>query len=150
MKMVLFFFCWLTLLVHTLVNLDVTLSGTLYDQLLILNDKNEVDATQLQEQGLPYYASTWVISLLAWNLGMAATFTHLLLWNHEDLCHAWRWMDPAMIKDMWSNFNWRFWNNSDVHEMGEQPQGHIQEPDPHYQKMLAVCLSFPHLMIIEY
>ncbi|KAF7374751.1 OPT oligopeptide transporter [Mycena sanguinolenta] len=82
-------------------------NGTVYDQLLILNDKLEVDPTLLAEQGLPYYASTWVVQLLATNLGMAATFTHLLLWNRDDLRAAWSWMTPSALKRSWANFNWK-------------------------------------------
>src|ERR1700733_6486927 len=54
-------------------------NGTLYDQLLILNDKLEVDPTLLAEQGLPFYAGSWVTYLMASNIALAATFTHLLL-----------------------------------------------------------------------
>lgn len=35
-------------------------NGTLYDQLLILNDDFEVDPTLLAEQGLPFYAGSYI------------------------------------------------------------------------------------------
>jgi OPT oligopeptide transporter protein len=130
-----------------LTRVNVVPAGTLYNQLLILNDKFEVDATLLRQQGLPYYASTWVISLIAWNLGVAATITHLLLWNRDDLRRAWSWISLTSIKNMWTDFNWRFWNYGDVREPGERLEANGRELDPHYQKMLAVCLPFSHLMI---
>lgn len=125
---------------------NAVLLGTLYDQLSILNDKYEVDSTLLHQQGLPYYASTWVISLLAWNLGMAATFTHLLLWNRDDLRKAWSWMNPTSIKKMWSNLDWRFWKDRSVHEIDEKLRESDPELDPHYRKMLAVR----HILAIRY
>ncbi|KAJ6623963.1 OPT oligopeptide transporter protein-domain-containing protein [Mycena sp. CBHHK59/15] len=108
-------------------------NGTQYDQLLILNDKFEVDPTLLAEQGLPFYASTWVVQLLATNLGMAATFTHLLLWNRDDLRGAWSWMTPSALKQSWTSFNWRFWNDDG---MRETPKDTDADIDPHYREML--------------
>ncbi|KAH9083789.1 OPT oligopeptide transporter protein-domain-containing protein [Lactarius deliciosus] len=84
-------------------------NGTVYDQLLILNDKLEVDPTLVAEQGLPFYAGTWITYLLTSNIGMAATFTHLLLWNRNDLRGAWSWASKGSLKRMWAEFNWRIW-----------------------------------------
>ncbi|KAF8557285.1 OPT superfamily oligopeptide transporter [Imleria badia] len=111
-------------------------NGTVYDQLLILNSNYEVDPTLLAEQGLPYYAGTWVVYLLATNLGLAATFTHLLLWNRDDLRDAWIWMSPSNIRRQWQEFrwrnvDWRFWNDDG---MREPPKGN--DIDPHYAQML--------------
>ncbi|KAJ7031406.1 OPT oligopeptide transporter protein-domain-containing protein [Mycena alexandri] len=105
-------------------------NGSVYDQLLILNDNFEVDPTLLAEQGLPFYASTWVVQLLTTNLGMAATFTHLLLWNRDDLRGSWSWITPSALKQTWANFNWRFWQDDG---MRETPKDDI---DPHYREML--------------
>ncbi|KAF9227496.1 OPT superfamily oligopeptide transporter [Gyrodon lividus] len=112
-------------------------NGTVYNQSLILNANYEVDPTLLAEQGLPYYASTWVVYLLSTNLGLAATFTHLLLWNRDDLRGAWEWMSPSNIRKKWQDFswqdvNWKFWQNDD---MREQPQN-TEDLDPHYVQML--------------
>ncbi|KAG1868586.1 OPT oligopeptide transporter protein-domain-containing protein [Suillus subluteus] len=67
-------------------------NGTVYDQTLIMNSNYEVDPTLVAEQGLPFYAGTWIINLLSTNLGLTATFTHLLLWNKDDLHAAWTWI----------------------------------------------------------
>ncbi|KAF8071803.1 OPT oligopeptide transporter protein-domain-containing protein [Lyophyllum atratum] len=108
-------------------------NGTVYDQLLILNDKFEVDPALLAEQGLPFYAGTWVVQLLTTNLGMAATFTHLLLWNRDDLRNAWTWMKPTELKRMWDNFNWRFWKDDGMRAQSDVTNEDI---DPHYREML--------------
>lgn len=124
----------------------------MYDQLLILNDKFEVDPTLLAEQGLPFYSSTWVVQLLATNLvrragsisrkhypyflqGMAATFTHLLLWNRDDLRGAWSWMTPSALKRSWADFNWKFWQDDGMRGTPSDEDGDI---DPHYKEMLKV------------
>ncbi|KAG2148356.1 OPT oligopeptide transporter protein-domain-containing protein [Suillus cothurnatus] len=84
-------------------------NGTQYNQSLILNSNYEVDPTLLAEQGVPYYSSTWIVYLLSSNLGLAATFTHLLLWNLDDMRSAWSWMNLSSIKQIWANFDWNWY-----------------------------------------
>ncbi|KAG6857387.1 hypothetical protein H0H87_004749 [Tephrocybe sp. NHM501043] len=107
-------------------------NGTVYDQLRILNDQLEVDKELLEKEGLPFYAGTWVVQLLTTNLGMAATFTHLLLWNRHDLRNAWAWLRPSELKRMWSNFDTRFWRDDGMREQA----GSDEDIDPHYREML--------------
>ncbi|KZP23288.1 OPT superfamily oligopeptide transporter [Athelia psychrophila] len=107
-------------------------NGTEYNQLLILNSDFEVDKTLLAEQGLPYYSSTWVVYLIASNLGMGATFVHMFLWNYSDLQGAWSWATPSALKHSWATFSWKFWQNDGMREQdAENP-----EMDPHYIQML--------------
>ncbi|KAF8271274.1 OPT oligopeptide transporter [Lactarius quietus] len=106
-------------------------NGTIYDQLLILNDQLEVDPTLLAEQGLPFYAGTWIVYLLSSNIGMAATFTHLLLWNRNDLRRAWSWLNKDSLKQMRSDFNWRIWEADGKREVSPD-----EDMDPHYREML--------------
>ncbi|KAI0001375.1 OPT oligopeptide transporter protein-domain-containing protein [Russula compacta] len=106
-------------------------NGTVYDQLLILNDKFEVDPTLLAQQGLPFYSGSWIVYLLSSNLAMAATFTHLLLWNRNDLRAAWSWINKESLMEMWAEFDWRFWKADGRREM--PPDGDL---DPHYLAML--------------
>ena len=114
----------------------------MYNQTLILNSNYEVDPTLLAEQGLPYYAGTWVVYLLTTNVSLGATFTHLLLWNRDDLRLAWCWMAPSNLRKWWQglswqNFNWKFWQDDGVRE---QPNGD-EDIDPHYAQMLKVSLG---------
>ncbi|KAF8135498.1 OPT oligopeptide transporter protein-domain-containing protein [Boletus edulis] len=106
-------------------------NGTLYNQTLILNSNFEVDPVLLAEQGLPWYASTWVVNLLATNMALGATFTHLLLWNFDDLRAAWDWANPRAVKEWWTTFNWKFWKNDGMRNRTEN-----KELDPHYLEML--------------
>ncbi|KAA1475197.1 OPT superfamily oligopeptide transporter [Dentipellis sp. KUC8613] len=107
-------------------------NGTEYDQLLILNEKFEVDKTLLEEQGLPFYAGTWVVNLLGTNLGLGATFTHLLLWNLDDLRAAWSWASPARLKKYWAEFDWKIWQHNGIRDA----PGEDEDIDPHYREML--------------
>ncbi|CAK5278568.1 unnamed protein product [Mycena citricolor] len=134
-------------------------NGTLYDQTLILNENFEVDKTLLAEQGLPYYASTWVVQLLATNLSIAATVTHLLLWNRDDLRAAWSWATPSALRSSVRNFNWRFWQDDGLRTA---PKDDAADLDPHYREMLkypdapnswyivALLVSFVMGMVLIY
>jgi OPT oligopeptide transporter protein len=93
----------------------------------------EVDPTLLAEQGLPFYAGTWIINLLTTNIGVAATFTHLLLWNRDDLRGAWSWANKDSLKRMWTEFDWRIWNADGKREVSPD-----DDLDPHYREMLKV------------
>jgi hypothetical protein len=81
----------------------------------------------------PYYAGSWVVQLLTTNLGLGATFTHLLIWNFDDLVGAWSWLSPSSLKSMYQNFDWKFWKYD-----GMRDEGDIKETDPHYLEMLKV------------
>ncbi|KAG1834048.1 OPT oligopeptide transporter protein-domain-containing protein [Suillus subalutaceus] len=107
-------------------------NGTQYDQTLILNSNYEVDPTLLAEQGLPYYSSTWVVYLLTQNLSLGALFTHLLLWNRSDISSAWTWMNPSGIKNIWANFDWKFWRADGMRKQDVDGE----DIDPHYKQML--------------
>ncbi|KAG5338122.1 hypothetical protein C0989_008200 [Termitomyces sp. Mn162] len=74
----------------------------------------------------------WVVQLLTTNLGLGATFTHLLLWNRHDMRNAWTWMAPSELKRMLKNFDIRFWKDE-----GKRDQADFDEDiDPHYREML--------------
>ena len=121
---------------HTRLQLSQVLfyeNGTVYDQLLILNDKLEVDPTLLAEQGLPFYAGTWVIYLLTSNIALAATFTHLLLWNRNDLRAAWSWMNKNSVKQVWTEPYRLFRKVNDNKQVTPD-----DDLDPHYREMLKV------------
>lgn len=67
---------------------------------------------------------------------MAATFTHMLLWNRKDIESAWSWMSPGNLKRMWANrrsFDWKIWSHdgSRLRELED-----ATETDPHYREML--------------
>ncbi|KAG1875141.1 OPT oligopeptide transporter protein-domain-containing protein [Suillus tomentosus] len=107
-------------------------NGTVYDQTLIMNSNYEVDPTLVAEQGLPFYAGTWIVNLLSTNLALAATFTHLLLWNKDDLSAAWTWINMDTLRSWRANFDWKFWKHSGEREV----PANTEDLDPHYREML--------------
>ncbi|KAK4052813.1 hypothetical protein OIV83_002100 [Microbotryomycetes sp. JL201] len=82
-------------------------NGTQYDQLSILNPDYSLNETALEEQGLPWYATTNAIYYVGCNLAIGASFTHVVCWFLPSIMRAWR-------------------------EFRDRSQ-----PDPHYQKMLV-------------
>lgn len=114
-----------------------------------MNANLEVDPTLLAEQGLPYYAGTWIVYLLATNMGLAATFTHLLLWNRDELRVSFSWMSPSNLRKSWNelqwkNIDWMFWKDDG---MREQPK-EGEDIDPHYAQMLKVRRLMPLLFFV--
>jgi hypothetical protein len=69
-------------------------------------------------------------------VAFAATFTHLLLWNRDDLRAAWSWMNKDSITKMMAEFDWRFWKEV---KQEAPPDANL---DPHYREMLKACCSF--------
>lgn len=110
----------------------------MYNQTLILNENFEVDPTLLAEQGLPFYSGTWVTQLLVTNLGMAATFTHLLLWNRDDMKAAWEWLAPSALRKAYQELSvdsLKFWKQGTPEDrMAEHVDN--KDLDPHYRQML--------------
>jgi hypothetical protein len=95
---------------------------TIYDQKAILDDNFRVDPELVANQGLPYFTTTFALYILATNLSITATFSHLLLWNYDDLKGAFGFLSPA---------NWRSRKTNETNVAVDT------ETDPHYQLMQA-------------
>jgi len=139
-------------------------NGTQYNQTLILNSNYEVDPTLLAEQGLPYYASSWVVYLLTSNMAsssnvnetpgvdrfdsqaLGATVTHLLLWNWNDLRSAWSWVSLSSIRLWWADFNWKVWQADGMRRQDIEDD----QIDPHYKQMLKVSCTVLVVSVLRY
>ncbi|KAF9037805.1 OPT oligopeptide transporter [Hymenopellis radicata] len=73
-------------------------NGTEYDQTLILNDDYSVNATKLAEQGLPWFASTQVVTKIGSSLAFGATVTHMIIWNGKQVWDAIKTAGPVMSR----------------------------------------------------
>ena len=60
-------------------------NGTQYDQLLILDDNFMLDESKLEAVGLPFYASSQVLTKIGSNLAIGATIMHVILWYGKDI-----------------------------------------------------------------
>ncbi|KAF9456897.1 peptide transporter MTD1 [Collybia nuda] len=63
-------------------------NGTIYQQLRILDDKFMLDPAMLEVEGLPWFASSQVLTKIGANLAIGATITHVLLWYSRDIIGA--------------------------------------------------------------
>ncbi|KAF6763837.1 peptide transporter MTD1 [Ephemerocybe angulata] len=60
-------------------------NGTGYKQLSILDDNFKLDHAKLAIEGLPWFASSQVISKLGGNMAIGATITHVFVWYGKDI-----------------------------------------------------------------
>lgn len=108
-----------------------------YNQSKILGPEHTVMPELVDQQGLPWFTGTWISYLLTTNLAITATFTHMLLWNYDDLKAAWSFASWSRIR-CWlasAGTSWRFWQDDgkDTHSIASEDL----DLDPHYRLMLA-------------
>ncbi|THG98062.1 hypothetical protein EW145_g7487 [Phellinidium pouzarii] len=60
-------------------------NGTDYNQLLILDDNFLLDESKLASVGLPWFASSQVLTKIGANLAIGATITHVIIWYGRDI-----------------------------------------------------------------
>ncbi|KAG6885082.1 hypothetical protein C0993_006043, partial [Termitomyces sp. T159_Od127] len=60
-------------------------NGTRYNQLAILDDKFRLDPAKLAEVGLPWFASSQVLTRIGSNLAIGATIMHVVIWYGKDI-----------------------------------------------------------------
>ncbi|KAJ5131603.1 OPT superfamily oligopeptide transporter [Penicillium atrosanguineum] len=70
-----------------------------YNQSVILNPDFTINETLLHEQGIPWLTGSYLCYLITSNMGLTATFTHMLLWNFDDIKAGWIWAAPSEIKN---------------------------------------------------
>ncbi|KAH7106538.1 OPT superfamily oligopeptide transporter [Auriculariales sp. MPI-PUGE-AT-0066] len=83
--------------------------GERYNQSLIITADARLNATALEEAGLPRYSSTFVVSQLCYNLSMGSSIVYIFLWHWKEL------------KAAFGNFNFL--------------RSGAEIDDPHYQAM---------------
>jgi hypothetical protein len=57
----------------------------IFNQTAVLDENGAVDPVLLAQQGLPWFACTFAMYILATNLSITATFTHICLWNWSEI-----------------------------------------------------------------
>jgi len=99
-----------------------------YNQTNILNEHGRLDPAKLEVEGVPYMAATFASYVTTQNLAITATFTHLLLYNWDDLKSAWSFLSFAYLKSLLKPSAWMFWKPSEPTEEDLK--------DPHFRLML--------------
>ena len=113
-----------------------TSNGTHYDQYnqtALLDSDNVLNPEALDTLGIPYFASTYASYILTSNLAITATFTHMLLWNYDDMKSGWAFASMKNLKKLVhpQSWNYRFWKTN------SEPEDETDENlDPHYKLML--------------
>ncbi|MCJ1399097.1 hypothetical protein MMC11_002299 [Xylographa trunciseda] len=104
-----------------------------YNQTALLDSNNVLDPAMLDVLGIPYFASTYATYILSTNLAITATFTHMFLWNYNDIASAWSFATWTNIKKSMNVENWKFWKGS-THDYSAEDEATL---DPHYRLMLV-------------
>ncbi|ATY65437.1 oligopeptide transporter [Cordyceps militaris] len=113
-----------------------------YNQSNILNDKNILLPSALEEHGIPYFAGTYAIFLFTTNMAVTATIAHLLLWNWEDMKKGYTFLSLSSLRRLCSPRSWTL--------ASDEKRDADTEKDPHYRKMLAYpeCPSWWYMLIL--
>ncbi|KAF4340976.1 OPT superfamily oligopeptide transporter [Fusarium beomiforme] len=113
----------------------------IYNQTNILDDKNVLLPSALEEEGIPFFAGTYAMFLFTTNLAVSA-ISHLLLWNWEDIKMGYSFLSPSSLRRLFSPLSWSLRSNRDP--------GSDKEKDPHYRLMLAYpeCPSWWYILIL--
>jgi OPT oligopeptide transporter protein len=102
-----------------------------FNQTAVLDASGRLDEGLLAaEGGAPYMAATFAAYVLTQNMAITATFTHLILYNWEDLRSAFSFMSLSSLKNITKPSFWMFWKEN------EPTEEEINEMDPHYRLML--------------
>jgi hypothetical protein len=129
----------------------------LWNQTLVIGPDNLVNQTAVEQQGLPWFATTYAINILVANMATTAALIHLCLWYPTDMLGAFPFT-PTKIQNFFEfrDFSLDFWRKSGV---PDENQDHY---DPHYKLMqaykavpnwwfgLVLLLSFVIAMTIIY
>ena len=111
----------------------------IYNQTAIMTPEFIIDQEALQAQGLPWLTATYLGYLITSNLGLTACFTHMLLWNYDDIKAGWSWAYPSELKQLFADPHWyKFWRTSTPEEDAAWAKEMLDDEkcDPHYKVMM--------------
>ena len=106
-----------------------------YNISLILTPNNEIDPVALQANGIPWLTGTYVAYLITTNMGMAATFVHMFLWNYDDIKTGWSFITLENLKKLSHPSTWMFWKGGMTKEQRKMKILNDDSIDPHYKLM---------------
>ncbi len=106
-----------------------------YNISLILTPNNEIDNTALEANGIPWLTGTYIGYLITTNMGMAATFVHMFLWNFDDVKLGWSFVTLNNLKSLLQSSTWMFWKEGKSKEQRKIGLLNDDTIDPHYKLM---------------
>lgn len=83
----------------------------MYNQTAILDKTYTVQEDLLKQQGLPWLTTSHAFGMIARNLGITGTITHMIIWHWEDIKTAFTVFKADQIKLLFKPTQWnlRFW-----------------------------------------
>lgn len=129
-----------------------------WNQTAVIGSDNLIDPAALAIEGLPWFATTYVVNILVTNLSVTAAIVHVFLWYPREMKAAFSIFSLSGMRKLFDfkGWNWTFWKNS------SKPDANREYYDPHYKLMLAypacpnwwyglvLVLSFIIAMVILY
>ncbi|SJX64286.1 related to OPT1-High-affinity glutathione transporter [Sporisorium reilianum f. sp. reilianum] len=111
----------------------------IYNQTAIMTPEFIIDQDALHAQGIPWLTASYLGYLITSNLGLTACFTHMLLWNYNDISAGWSWLYPSELKRTFAQPDWyKFWHKKTEEEHAAWAQSQLDDEriDPHYKLMM--------------
>lgn len=111
----------------------------IYNQTAIMTPDFRIDQDALHAEGIPWLTGSYLGYLITSNLGLTACFTHMLLWNYDDIKAGWDWAYPSQLKKTFGSAQWyKFWRRSTPEEDAAWAQAALDDDtiDPHYKLMM--------------
>ena len=108
-------------------------NGIQWNQTAVIGPDNIIDKAALAIEGLPWFATSYVIALVVTNMAVTAAITHLSLYFWPEVKEACAFISPTFFKRLLRPRTWKlnFW------ESGRVPDENQDHYDPHYKLMLA-------------
>lgn len=100
-----------------------------YDVKKILNRDSSVNMDLVKTMGLPFFTASTASSHTTTNIAIAATVSHMLCWNWDDLSSCWSFLSKESMLRLLkpAQWNWKFWKQSRIVTPEE-----AEAIDPHY------------------
>lgn len=114
---------------------------SMFDQTVILNEHTKnLNKTALEEAGVPYMTPTYTVYLIATNLSITATFTHMFLYHWDLLKSGLSFLHPKLLLNVLTpwKWDWKFWTIDPKKDHRVEEDGSIPElcDDEHFRAML--------------
>lgn len=104
-----------------------------WNQSAVIGPDNIINQAALATEGLPWFATSYAINLVATDICVTAAITHLCLYYWPEMREACAFLSPTSLKRLLHPKTWtlKFW------ESGTVPHENQDHYDPHYKLMLA-------------
>ena len=109
----------------------------IYNESLILNPDLTISDTLVDQVGIPWLTSSYVVQLIVFNAGFTANFVHMFLWNYKEIKLGWAFINRETLFKLFKPSTYAFWRDTGK-RTEEEKEALRNDPsiDPHYKLML--------------